>query len=104
MFTPTARRVNLSRGQPNPSAKPPLKMRWPSRARVRPSVLERLRRRDRRAVIAAYEAMLGRRPESEEVIEAFSRVGIEQAVRSIAESPEFQARRQTSPFFHYSAS
>jgi hypothetical protein len=55
-------------------------------------------------VIIAYETMLGREPESEQVVEAFSRVGIRRTMRHIAESPEFKAQRSGSPFYHYNAS
>jgi hypothetical protein len=60
-------------------------------------------RRQRRNVIAAYEAMLGRAPESDAVVQRYSRIGIERTLRSIANSPEFKALRPTSPFFHYNA-
>jgi FkbM family methyltransferase len=61
------------------------------------------RRTDRRAVVAAYEAMLGRAPESEEVIESFRGLGIEEILRAIAGSPEFVAQRHRSPFFYYNS-
>jgi hypothetical protein len=48
--------------------------------------------------------MLNRPPESEETIESYRRIGIEQTLKSIADSPEFQAQRQASPFYHYNAS
>jgi len=48
--------------------------------------------------------MLNRRPESEEVIESYRGVGIEQTLKSIAESPEFKAQRQASPFYYYNTS
>ena len=66
--------------------------------------LDHLRRRDQRNVVVAYETMLGRGPESKAVVEAYSRLGLERTLRSIAGSPEFQAQRQGSPFFHYNAS
>lgn len=67
-------------------------------------MVERIRRRDRSNVVAAYETMLGRRPESDEVIETFRRLPVEEMLRGIAESPEFKALRQASPFFYYNAS
>jgi hypothetical protein len=66
-------------------------------------MLKRIRRSDRRAVIAAYEAMLGRVPESEEVIESYRGIGIEETLRTIARSSEFEARRRGSPFFYYNS-
>ena len=48
--------------------------------------------------------MLGRRPESDVVIETYGRMGIERTLRTIAESPEYKAQRDSSPFFHYNAS
>jgi hypothetical protein len=47
--------------------------------------------------------MLGRAPESDAVVERYSRIGIEGTLRSIANSPEFKAQRQASPFFYYNA-
>jgi hypothetical protein len=47
--------------------------------------------------------MLGRKPETDAVVDRYSRMGIEQTLRSIADSPEFKAQRQASPFFHYNA-
>ena len=66
-------------------------------------MLKRNRRSDRRAVIAAYEAMLGRVPESEEVIESYRGIGIDETLRTIARSSEFEARRHGSPFFYYNS-
>ena len=67
-------------------------------------MLDQFRRRDRRSVVLAYETMLGRQPESDAVVDAYARLGLERTLRSIAGSPEFQAQRQGSPFFHYNAS
>jgi hypothetical protein len=61
------------------------------------------RRSNRRAVIAAYEAMLGRPPESDEVIESFRGLGIEKILSAIAASPEFVAQRHRSPFFYFNS-
>jgi hypothetical protein len=61
------------------------------------------RRNNRRAVIAAYEAMLGRVPESEEAIESFRGLRVEEILRVIAGSPEFVAQRHRSPFFYYNS-
>ena len=54
-------------------------------------------------MIAAYEAMLGRVPESEEAIESYRGIGIEETLKTIARSPEFEARRRGSPFFYYNS-
>ena len=67
-------------------------------------MLDQFRRRDRRSVVVAYETMLGRQPESDAVVDGYARLGLERTLRSIAGSPEFQAQRQGSPFFHYNAS
>ena len=67
-------------------------------------MLDQFRRHDRRSVVLAYETMLGRQPESDAVIDAYARLGLERTLRSIAESPEFQTQHQGSPFFHYNAS
>jgi FkbM family methyltransferase len=66
-------------------------------------MLKRNRRQDRRTVIAAYRAMLGRDPESEEVIESYREIGIEKTLRTIADSPEFEAQGHGSPFFYYNS-
>ena len=66
-------------------------------------MMKRIRRGDRRAVIAAFQAMLGRDPESEEVIESYQELGIERTLRTIAASPEFEAQRNGSPFFYYNS-
>jgi hypothetical protein len=66
-------------------------------------MLTRTGRNNRAAVIAAYEAMLGRVPENEEVLEMYGRMRIEDMLRAIAGSAEFQARSHGSPFFHYNA-
>lgn len=55
-------------------------------------------------MIVAYETMLGRRPESDAVIAGHARFAIEQTLRCVADSPEFRAQRQSSPFLHYNAS
>ena len=68
------------------------------------AISRRVLRRDRRNVIAAYEAMLGRRPENNDVIERYGRVSVEQMLKSIADSPEYRAQRSASPFFYYNAS
>src|SRR5262245_10409298 len=59
------------------------------------------RRNNRRAVIAAFEAMLGRAPESEEAIESLRGLSIEEVLKAIAGSPEFVARSHRSPCFYY---
>jgi hypothetical protein len=61
-------------------------------------------RADRSAVVAAYETMLGRPPESDAVVERYAQLGAADAIRSIAGSPEFSERHRASPFFHYNAS
>lgn len=66
--------------------------------------IEMLKRRtNRRAVIAAYAAMLGRQPESEEAIESFRGLGVEEILKAIGGSPEFVAQRHRSPFFYYNS-
>jgi hypothetical protein len=67
------------------------------------SMMKRIRRGDRRTVIAAFQAMLGRDPESEEVIKSYQEIGIEKTLRTIASSPEFEAQRNGSPFFYYNS-
>jgi hypothetical protein len=66
-------------------------------------IRRRIRRQDRLVVIAAYQAMLGRDPENEAVIESYRDVGIERTLRTIADSPEFEARGYGSPFYRYNA-
>jgi hypothetical protein len=66
-------------------------------------MLRRSSRSERRVVIAAYEAMLGRAPESEEVLENYRGMGVEETLRAIASSSEFATRWHASPFFYYNS-
>jgi FkbM family methyltransferase len=77
----------------------------PSRRNMAASSMIRLKRPsgDPDAITAAYEALLGRRPESASVIDAHVAVGTAEAIRRIAASPEHAARRQSSPFYHYNS-
>jgi FkbM family methyltransferase len=68
------------------------------------SFVTQFRRSDVQNVIAAYETMLGRPPESDDVVATYTRIGIAETLRRIADSPEFKIRHGTSPFFHYNAS
>jgi hypothetical protein len=63
---------------------------------------QRLSRDD---IVAIYEVLLGRRPESEAAIDGYRGLASAAAVvRSIGQSAEYQARNNASPFFHYHAS
>ncbi|EWY40499.1 FkbM family methyltransferase [Skermanella stibiiresistens SB22] len=56
-------------------------------------------------IVAVYEVLLGRRPESDSVIEYYRHAGSAAAVvRSIGQSAEFAERRISSPFHHYHSS
>ncbi|HET7715278.1 MAG TPA: class I SAM-dependent methyltransferase [Bauldia sp.] len=63
------------------------------------------KRLDRSDVVAAYEALLGRQPESESVLDAHLRHGsFAELLRAIADSPEYAMRMNRSPFFFYNSS
>jgi len=51
-------------------------------------------------IVALYQAMLGRDPESDAVFEAWGRHEPVALARALASSPEFTRRTRKSPFFH----
>lgn len=73
------------------------------RPELKSAIVKRLGRVRDGDVISAYETMLGRRPESDDVIRGYRRMSIDRMFRSIAGSQEFKAQRHASPFFYYNA-
>ena len=55
-------------------------------------------------IVAIYEVLLGRKPESEDAINGYLGLGSAAAVvRSIGQSREYTERNRSSPFYHYHA-
>jgi hypothetical protein len=55
-------------------------------------------------IVAIYEVLLGRKPESEDAINGYLGLGSAAAVvRSIGQSREYMERNKSSPFYHYHA-
>ncbi|UEM03795.1 hypothetical protein JL101_028270 [Skermanella rosea] len=65
---------------------------------------KRTARLSREDVVTIYEVLLGRTPESAEVIEKCRELGsAAAALRAVSQSSEFAANRGSSPFHHYHA-